>query len=366
MLVLPARRPQHFEHDASIRPSISPLHVPSPSTCSNNNTSSTMTNMAPALRLPNQCSRKPRLTLDTVSVPSLPPGSKSGTALCMSAVTESPTRRNTYSNAFETASLTISTTGLTCTISPRATTTDRLASPISASTSMSTTSSSCSDDSSLFQSVTPYTLSVGSHSILRNSPLPQRHAVGTRPPRIYFPVAKKVGFDDGNLVQYISEGLPRWETTLEPPSDASDTENSPKRKHDLGEDDLDDIAQRREVDELPEENQVASSPVYGRRKRRREWIWRPHDNDILEQHHCVDPMTAEKTLSPTPAEPIAIDLVPEDIPLPLTPSPASPTTTAHKSLSSVSSRECLPVYLPATRYTPPTVVKVENGANECG
>ena len=179
-------------------------------------------------------------------------------------------------------------------------------------------------------------------------------------------MAKKVGFDDSNLVQYISGGSSRCETTPKPLPDASDAENSPKRKHDLGGNDSDDMEERRELDELLEENQVASSPVCGRRKRRREWIWRPHDNDILERHHCVDPTAMEKTSPLTPPEAIAIGLVPEEIPLPQTPSPASPPTHTHEGLELVASRECLPMYLPATRYTPPAPVKVDNGANERG
>ena len=37
--------------------------------------------------------------------------------------------------------------------------------------------------------------------------------------------------------------------------------------------------------EEKEEEGVPSTPVHRRRKRRREWVWRPLDDDILTAHH---------------------------------------------------------------------------------
>lgn len=103
MLVLPVRRPQHFvDNDTSPCPSPPALQI-SNTQSSQTETARNMTSSMPAMRPPTQGSGKPRLTLNTANVTSLPSGAKSRTALCLSAVTGSPTYRNTYTNAFEAA-----------------------------------------------------------------------------------------------------------------------------------------------------------------------------------------------------------------------------------------------------------------------
>lgn len=45
----------------------------------------------------------------------------------------------------------------------------------------------------------------------------------------------------------------------------------------------DEIAERKALDELLEE-EASTTSIHGRRKRRRDWIWRPLEDDILASH----------------------------------------------------------------------------------
>lgn len=354
MIVLPVRRPQHFvDNDTSPCPSPPALQISNTQNSRQTETARNMTSSMPAMRPPTQGSRKPRLTLNTANVTSLPSGAKSRTALCLSAVTGSPTYRNTYANAFEAAPLKTRTTSPTCTTIPQPKSSGCSPSPRSASTSASTASST-SDSSPPFPTTAPYILPVGSRSILRNSPLPRRQAVGSRPPKVYFPLVKRVGFQDGNLVQYIPSMRSRREEILDSSSDASDAETSPKRKHDPLSDDYDEISERRELDELLEKRQAAvSSPVHGRRKRRREWVWRPLDNDILERHHSMHSPAAEKPSMQSPP-PAALDISAESIPLPPSPSSTPPPPFTNDAPPSAPVSEDPPMFLPAATYSPPS------------
>ena len=376
MLVLPVRRSQHLDHDTF--PHTSPPALQMSDTCTTRHAESadSMTSAIPTTMPLAQGPRKPRLTLNTANVPLLPMGAKSRTALCMSAVTESPTYRNTHANAFEAASLRVNPRPSDGGSSPQSTVKEPSSSPRSAST-ITSTISSASDSTSPFSAGIPYSLPVGSHSILRNSPLPKRHAVGSRPPRVYFPAVKKVGFQDSNLVQYIPFALRREDFTSDSSSDTSDAETSPKRKHDPTSDDYDEIVERRELDQLLEDRQARSSPVHGRRKRRREWIWRPLDNDILERHHSTHSSMAQEECTPS-ARPAEDDLTDHAIPSPVAEihgtHPGDPAVadtnpdenrridespplllcfpTTHDEPPSAPVSEKPPIFLPAATYDP--------------
>ena len=105
----------------------------------------------------------------------------------------------------------------------------------------------------------PYTLGQGSRSILRNSPLPsgQISSTSLRPPSRTF---QRVRFRE-KLVEEIPAG--NDENVLEP----RDSDDECASKSGLA-----------EQKPLCEPNNMA---VHGRRKRRREWIWRPVGDDIL-------------------------------------------------------------------------------------
>ena len=60
-------------------------------------------------------------------------------------------------------------------------------------------------------------------------------------------------------------------------SEISDADSSEKRLQD-------EIAERKTLDDLLEE-ETATAYVHGRRKRRREWIWRPLEDDILSPRY---------------------------------------------------------------------------------
>ncbi len=79
---------------------------------------------------------------------------------------------------------------------------------------------------------------------------------------------------------------------LEDLSDLSDTDSSDK--HPRTEDE---VEQRRAI--IKEEDGSAT-PLHGRRKRRREWVWRPLDDDILAEHH-KDKSEVVRTNSPVRA-----------------------------------------------------------------
>ena len=356
MLVLPVRRPQNIDHDPSHELSPSVIQISRSSTGYNNIPSENMTATSSIMRPQTQGPRKPRLTLNTATGSSLPSSARSRTALCVSGVTESPTYRNTYANAFDVAPAKLKSSVQT----DAATVESRCishSSPESASTTASTTCST-SGNSSPLSAATPYVLPLGTRSILRNSPLPRRHAAGTRPPKVYFPVMKKVGFEDNNLVQYIPSVLLKRDETQDSSPDASDSELSPKRKHDPVPEDFDEIAERRQLDELLEERRSIVSPIHGRRKRRREWIWRPLDNDILGRH-TVHPPTTDQP----PTQGFA-GVAAEDIPLPETPTASPPPGPIGDRPPSAPVQESPPMFLPATTYSPPAASGRLAGAHD--
>lgn len=79
-----------------------------------------------------------------------------------------------------------------------------------------------------------------------------------------FPPVKSVIFHEP-----LEEIIPT--AKLEEPSDSSDSDGSDKRQRTE-----DEIKERRAI---IEEEDGSATPVHGRRKRRREWVWRPLDDD---------------------------------------------------------------------------------------
>lgn len=209
-------------------------------------------------------SKRPKLSLQT----SPPPPNRSKPALDLSFTTDSPTKRNTLVNAIEFPISQHSAYS-------RGT---EVASP-QHQPALSSTPSSTSSHTSPFAVTTPYFLPLGARSILRNSPLPRRHlsATSARAPRKMFLPVKRVIFHEP-----LEEIIPT--PKLEEPSDSSDSDSSDKRQRTK-----DEIKERRAI---IEEEDGSATPVHGRRKRRREWVWRPLDDDILTSHHRDEPDVA--------------------------------------------------------------------------
>ncbi|CAF9941425.1 MAG: hypothetical protein ALECFALPRED_009106 [Alectoria fallacina] len=191
--------------------------------------------------------KRPKLSLQTSTL-SLPAVPRSAAFISLSASTDPPTFLNAHANVFDAPPPTP-----TSTIQPQV----HFPSP--------STISSAFPGVSPFHNDAPYILPIGTYSILRNSPLPPRHVSATsiRTPRRMFPPVKRVAFQE-RLVEFmptpVIEGL--LDTEVETPS----TEDDHKR--------------RREVIEAEDGH---STPVHGRPKRR-DWVWRPVEDDVLTSH----------------------------------------------------------------------------------
>ncbi len=189
--------------------------------------------------------KRPKLSLQTSMTPS-PVAQRPAASLNLPAsATHSPTIRNTHANKFEPPAPTPS-------------------SAVQPQVNFPTTSYTASSGQSPFPQDAPYTLPIGTHSILRNSPLPKRHlsATSARAPRRMFPPVKRVAFQE-KLVDLVP--TPDVEDSSDVETEVPSTEDEHQR--------------RRETIEA-EDGHV----VQGRRKRRREWVWRPMDDDVLVTH----------------------------------------------------------------------------------
>jgi hypothetical protein len=260
MLILPSRL-HHQPKQPCLNTSTSTIHTsqdPQPTSKPQDQNPDTMISVMPPARP--VTSNRPKLSLQT----SHPPPNRSKPALNLSFTIDSPTIRNTHVNAFEFPPPQNS---------PFSRGTEA-ASPQHQPTLSSNPSgtSSTSSHTSPFAIATPYFLPLGARSILRNSPLPRRHvsATSARTPRKMFPPVKRVIFHEP-----LEEIIPT--AKLEEPSDSSDSDGSDKRQRTE-----DEIKERRAI---IEEEDGSATPVHGRRKRRREWVWRPLDDDILTSHH---------------------------------------------------------------------------------
>ena len=301
MLLLPLRSPQHLrvrqEHNnddnaaAAIYPALHKgiqfsenRHGPD----SQDHPADSMMSTLPSARIP--VTKRPKLSLQTSSASTLPAGHKSKTALNLTAVSQSPTYGNTYANALNCTFQKTddwSSTPRDEKISPQSSPEDRVSS--SSSSTSATTSSSC--HTSPFPMTAPYCLPLGPRSILRNSPLPRRlvSASATRTPKLLFPRSKQVCFRE-RLEELIPTSPEKEAPNI---SEGSDSDSSDQRLED-------DIAERKALDNLLEE-ETATTWAHGRRKRRREWIWRPLKDDVLSPQHR-DSFTACAAEAPPSSE----------------------------------------------------------------
>ena len=114
---------------------------------------------------------------------------------------------------------------------------------------------------------------MGARSILRNSPLPPRFIPSTAPktPKVLFPQIKHVCFRE-RLEELIPTSIIDQSHDT---SDMSDSDPSDKRLED-------EIAERKALDDLLEEEEGNSTAsVLGHRKRRKkDWAWGPLEDDI--------------------------------------------------------------------------------------
>ncbi|SLM33375.1 hypothetical protein LPUS_01858 [Lasallia pustulata] len=195
--------------------------------------------------------KRPKLSVQTSMLP-LSLGHKSTTALTLSIATDTPTVSNTYANAFDVPPIHEPKEPA------RLTRHERPISPPSSTSSTSSTTTSSSRYTSPFPASIPYTVPMTARSILRNSPLPRRHlsATSARTPKIMFPPVKRVMFHD------------RLEELIPTPivDELSDNDTSEDNEDPL-------VAQREDRGDASEGDDVPSTPVQGRRKRRREWVW---------------------------------------------------------------------------------------------
>ena len=152
--------------------------------------------------------------------------------------------------------------------------------PLSNSSSVTSSSSVLT---SPFPVSAPYSLPMGARSILRNSPLPRRHlpASTTRVNRRLFLPVKRVMFRE-----LLEDIIPT--PSVEYASDASSSDCGEKRSRAK----LDNGGTRGRQNAAED---APLMPVQRRRKRRREWVWRPLDDDILAVHHMTDDIDSQNT-----------------------------------------------------------------------
>ena len=198
--------------------------------------------------------KRPKLSLQTSTLPQ-PFAPKSANALSISHTNDSPTLRNTYSNALRAPASANPSSALNI---------QNLAQhskPKDVSSPQATSASSIS--SSDTSPAVPYYLPIGAHSILRNSPLPPRHvsATSARAPRRMFPPIKRVLFHD-KLVEHIPTPIVEESETSDIDSDSSSSSRKRGR-----------TSSRGEPEEPEEPEDMPATPVQGRWKRKREWTW---------------------------------------------------------------------------------------------
>ncbi|KAL8890402.1 MAG: hypothetical protein Q9215_002431 [Flavoplaca cf. flavocitrina] len=215
--------------------------------------------------------KRPKLSLQTSTISTLPASKQSRTALNnLSSAVDSPTTyRNTYENAFEPTPSTP--------VSPKphpdeAFTQIRSVQRPSPQTSHSScsVSSTSSASTSPFANGAPYTVALGSRSILRNSPLPRRHTTqnSNRPAKRMFHPVKRVSFPE-TLVEMIPTPM-LSEPDVNPEDVSRDDAVS------AGSFAASDLNTTDEINNVP-----SPSAGPGRRKRRaRDWISRPMEDDV--------------------------------------------------------------------------------------
>ncbi|KAL8783703.1 MAG: hypothetical protein Q9213_004442 [Squamulea squamosa] len=232
--------------------------------------------------------KRPKLSLQTSTVSTLPASKHSRTALSnlSSAVNSPTTYRNTYDNAFEA---TPSTPVSVKPHSEEAFTQVRQVQRPSPQTSHSTSSISTASPgpNSPFANTAPYTIALGARSILRNSPLPRRHTthVSNRPAKRMFHPSKRVSFPE-TLVELIpTPALSELELGAEDiPTDNAISTGASSGSESQTTSELDSVR----------------SPGPGRRKRRsRDWVFRPLEDDASPTQIEVHPLLSSIPSSPS-------------------------------------------------------------------
>ena len=223
--------------------------------------------------------RGPKLTLQTSSI-SLPFSPKPRLGLSINTPsTESPTVRNTLANTFSATS-SVSSPGYH---QPSAPTTEQPPSIVTTPSKTFSASPSSSSEASPSSFIIPYTLAIGSHSILRNSPIPRAPISTTslRHPRRFFPDTKRVAFKE----KLVDLSIP----PLAQDSD-SDTDSS-----------ISSLERGRRTLRLQKgEAQPIEKSSCSRGKRRRELAWPTgpsddNDDDLPDPKHASPPSTSPVT-----------------------------------------------------------------------
>ncbi|MCJ1280752.1 hypothetical protein MMC26_000069 [Xylographa opegraphella] len=203
----------------------------------------------PRLSIP----KRPKLSLQTSTIPQ-PFAPRSANALSIGHSSDSPTLRNTYENALKDRPAPSSSAQAVdhppLSSGPRA-----IPGPHRSSSPLSSSETSPN---------VPYFLPIGARGILRNSPLPPRYvtATSTRTPHRMFPPVKRVVFHE-----MLEELMPT--PIVEETSELSDTDSeSSASNHKRGR--ASDPYEHNDSDD-PED--MPSTPISGRCKRRREWVW---------------------------------------------------------------------------------------------
>lgn len=233
----------------------------------------TMISIMPSPKPPTP--KRPKLSLQTPAAVSSP-GEKTKTTLTLSTGPEILIPQNTYANAFAPSQTPASIIHQIQEASLQACPDDQITPP--SSTSSSATSSS-SGHSSPFPVSAPYSLPIGARSILRNSPLPRKHlsVASTRINRRLFLPIKRVIFRE-----ILEDVIPAQ--IVDYSSDSADSDCGEKRPRAT----FEKVEDRERQWAGGFEEGVPSTPVNRRRKRRREWVWRPLDDDVLAVHHILD------------------------------------------------------------------------------
>ena len=263
--------------------------------------------------------KRPKLSLQTSTVP-IPFAPKSANALSISHTHDSPTLRNTYSNAFRVPN----TIKLT---SPQQTEHYTSQSKLKEFSSPHGSSPSQHSYSDATPSV-PYYLPMGARGILRNSPIPPRHvsATSARAPRRIFPPIKRVMFHE-TLVELMP--TPVIEESEPSDTDSDSSTSIRKRGRPSKKDYTEDPDEPEEPEDMP------STPVQGRWKRKREWVWTigpsedgrmsPDAGPLLRQDSKISEAEAERIADERPMfrDPISSRPFPKQ--------PASPVAPAGMS-----------------------------------
>ncbi|KAI9820659.1 MAG: hypothetical protein M1827_005028 [Pycnora praestabilis] len=208
-------------------------------------------------------SKRPKLSLQ-ISASSTPRSfAKSTTSLTLNTTRASPTNRNTFSNAYELPVLATAPPPSIITT----TTSSSLSSSSSPKSSRSPSSRRLSGTIDL-----PYQQPLGVRGILRNSPLPHRHrsASSARNTRRMFAPIKTVTYATPltSEIQTTKYVVSHSELILEEEEAEETTESVEVARVQLSSRNTDEESQRSSRQE-----DTPETPIHGRRKRRREWVW---------------------------------------------------------------------------------------------